>query len=167
MKNIKAFESYEAGEELNEYDSWARLSAKCRKEYPNAGKPAELMFNFFVNPTGKRSGELQGMDWKTGTSTRSTGEESVVKAVEMIENEEQFREEFGLLWCMINAYYENNRNWLPKWMTGNFDSPKNVLEWLEKAAFTTFGVLPDPGESDLRRRFVIATGKYKFNSDGY
>jgi len=93
----------------------------------------------------------------------------VVKAVEMIENEEQFREEFGMLWCMITSYYEANRNWIPQWLSrsGNLESPKQVLEWLDKAAFTTFGILPDPGESDLRRRFLAATSKYKFNPDGY
>ncbi len=53
---------------------------------------------------------------------------------------------------------------IPDWLKSkrNFlATPKETLDWLDSYLFTSFGVLPDYRESEMRMRFKKVTDRFK------
>jgi len=93
----------------------------------------------------------------------SDRERRIMKAMESIKTQDQFRKTFELLQCMITTEAKGSSSFLPDWMKSrkNFlATPKETLNWLDKFMFTSFGVLPDYGEDEMRMKFKKISDKF-------
>ena len=167
MKNLKAFETYTSNPEVNagvvNEASTSSIMSDCYKkvlgeeamsqEMADDREAAHEIFMAIKDQKSKMSDTV-------GPSDR---ERRIMKAMESIKTQDQFRKTFELLQCMITTEAKGSSSFLPDWMKSrkNFlATPKETLDWLDKFMFTSFGVLPDYGEDEMRMKFKKISDKF-------
>ena len=167
MKNLKAYESYTSNAEVNEVvvneASTSSIMSDCYKKVlgedamsQEMADDREAAHEIFIAIKDQRS----KMSDTVGPSDR---EKRIMKAMEGIKTQDQFRKTFELLQCMITTEAKGSSSFLPDWMKSrkNFlATPKETLDWLDKFMFTSFGVLPDYGEDEMRMKFKKISDKF-------
>jgi hypothetical protein len=167
MKNLKAYESYKANTESNEgavnEASTSSIMSDCYKKVlgedamsQEMADDREAAHEIFMAIKDQRS----KMSDSVGPSDR---EKRIMKAMEGIKTQDQFKKTFELLQCMITTEAKDSSSFLPDWLRSkkNFlATPKETLDWLDKFMFTSFGVLPDYGEDEMRMKFKKISDKF-------
>jgi len=166
MRNLTPFENYRNQEsnppqEINEA-STSSIMSDCYKnvlgeEQNPEDKSAAHEIMMALLDEKSRMSDLVGA---------SAQEKKIVKALEDIDTQDQFKKTLELLQCMITTQAQSANSGLPipNWLKSkrNFlATAKETLDWLDSYLFTSFGVLPDYGESEMRMRFKKATDRFK------
>ena len=167
MKNLTPFENYKENTvasttSINEA-STASIMSDCYKKVLGEDAMSQEMLDdreaaheIFMAIKDQRS----KMSDTVGPSDR---EKRIMKAMEGIKSQEQFKKTFELLQCMITTEAKSSSSFLPDWLKSkkNFlATPKETLDWLDKYMFTSFGVLPDYGEDEMRMKFKKISDKF-------
>jgi len=166
MKNLTPFENYKnqkpsAPHQINEA-STSSIMSDCYKKVlgeeqdPEEKSAAHEIMMALLDEKSRMS-DLIGA---------SSQEKKIVKALEGIKTQDQFKKTFELLQCMITTQAQSANSGLPipNWLKSkkNFlATAKETLDWLDSYLFTSFGVLPDYGESEMRMSFKKATDRFK------